>query len=177
MERIRFLLACPVTPRAVRAFSGSKALVLAALVLAACSGEPESPEVQVRRILERAEAAAEAKDVPALGAFVSDRYLGSRGETKQSVLGLTGFYLNRHRSVHLLTRIESMHFPEPGRAQVVLLVAMAGNQIAGPEELAALRADLYRFELTMADERGWQVVGARWRRASVQDFLGGAPGE
>ena len=45
---------------------------LAALTLPACSGEPDSPEAQVRDLLRRAELAAEDRDSEELLNFVSD---------------------------------------------------------------------------------------------------------
>jgi hypothetical protein len=39
-------------------------------------------------------------------------------------------------------------------------------------DLPALRADLYRFDLTFGDERGaWRVTRATWRPAALNDFF------
>ena len=49
---------------------------------------------------------------------------------------------------------------------------MAGTPIAGPEALAGLRADLYRFDLRLGEEPDgeWRVRSAEWRPAAVDDF-------
>jgi hypothetical protein len=39
------------------------------------------------------------------------------------------------------------------------------------QELERLRADLHRFEITLASEnKEWKVVRAEWRRAEPGDF-------
>lgn len=61
---------------------------------------------------------------------------------------------------------------EPAQAQAVVLVAMAGQPISGAQELERLRADLHRFEITLAREnKEWKVIHAEWRRAEPGDFL------
>ena len=49
---------------------------------------------------------------------------------------------------------------------------MAGQPFSGARELERLRADLHRFEITLASEnKEWKVIRAEWRRAEPGDFL------
>jgi hypothetical protein len=134
--------------------------MLAAASLPACAAEPDSPEAQVRALLQRAEAAAEEKDVGALKQMVSESYSDDRGQDRQAIAGLLTFYFLRNQSIYLLTRVGKIEFPEPTRARTTVLVAMAGTPIPDIEELARIRADL-----------DWRVTRAAWRRARADDFL------
>jgi hypothetical protein len=135
--------------------------------------EPESPEARIRGLLKRAEVAAEDRDLPTLGPLVSTSYTDPRGHDKQFIEGLLSYYFLHNRSIHLLTRVQPITFPEPSRAEVTVYIAMAGSRISGVEELARLRADLYRFDFKLADEGvgDWKVTEAEWRRAQREDFF------
>jgi hypothetical protein len=145
------------------------ALALAALL--ACSSEPETPEARVRAVLAAIESAAEARDVKAMKEHLSERYADSRGNDKQAVGGIAALHFMRNQSVYLLTRVAAVELPAPGEARADVLVAMAGTPIDAPEALVGLRADLYRFDVTLRDEAGsWRVTSAVWTPASVDDF-------
>lgn len=137
----------------------------------ACGGDAASPEAQVRATLAAAESAAEARDAAALKEWISEAYHDDAGNDRRAVGALVGMHLLQQRSVHLLTRTVSLEIPRPGEATAQVLVAMAGSPIDGPELLAGVRADLYRFDLELRDEDGsWRVVSAAWRPAALDDF-------
>ena len=146
---------------------------LASLALAACSAQPDSPDAQVRALFAMAEAAAEEKDAGALKELVSEHYADDGGHDRQAIAGLLTFHFLRHQTIHLLTRIHAIGFPEPTRAATTTFVAMAGTPILIVDDLARVRADLYRFDFELADEGDgdWRVTRAAWRRATPEDFL------
>lgn len=139
--------------------------------LAACS-QPETPEQRIRALIGDAERAAEKKQVGELRGYVSERYADEAGRDRRTIAGILRLYLLRHDAIHLFTRIAAVSFPEPGRAETVVYVAMAGRPIVSAEEVAAFRANLYRFEISLAEEGAdWRVVGAAWRFAEPADFI------
>ncbi|MEE9151207.1 MAG: hypothetical protein V3U20_05150, partial [Thermoplasmata archaeon] len=142
-------------------------------LLISCSPGYNAPEEEIRALLRAAEVAAEDMDIKTLKGFVSDRYTDSNGHDKRAINGLFMYYFLRHQSIHLLTRIQGVEFPEPTLAEVTVFVAMAGRPILGTEELAILHADLYRFDLRLRDENkdGWKFINAEWRRAELDDFI------
>lgn len=141
-------------------------------LLVSCSTERNTPEAQVRALLARGEAAAEKKESAILRQMISEKYSDSQGQDKKTVESILRYYFLRNESIHLLTRIQQITIPKPGAAQAIVMVAMAGQPIANPEELERLRADLHRFEITLARESGeWKVTRAEWRRAEFADFL------
>jgi hypothetical protein len=138
----------------------------------ACSSERDSPEAQVRALLKQGEAAAEKKESGVLRQLISEKYSDSQGQDKKAVEAMLRYYFLRNQSIHLFTRIRQISFPQPDVAQVDVMVAMAGQPISDAEELERLRADLHRFEITLARENGeWKVIRAEWRRAEFADFL------
>jgi hypothetical protein len=138
----------------------------------ACSSERDSPEAQVRALLAQGETAAEKKESGVLRQLISEKYSDSQGQDKKAVDALLRYYFLRNQSIHLFTRIRQIGFPQPDLAQADVMVAMAGQPISDAEELERLRADLHRFEITLARENGeWKVVRAEWRRAEFADFL------
>lgn len=137
----------------------------------ACSSG-DSPEAQVRALLARGVTAAEKKESGVLRQLISEKYSDSQGQDKKAVEAMLRFYFLRHQSIHLFTRIRQISFPQQDLAQADVMVAMAGQQISDAEELERLRADLHRFEITLARENGeWKVMRAEWRRAEFADFL------
>lgn len=147
--------------------------LLVALLTAGCGGEPESPEAQVRAQITRAVEAAEAKDVGALRAMVSDRYSDPDGRDKRAVEAILRLHFLRNQSVHLYTRVQSVTVSKPDRAEASVLVAMAGVPITSEVELPALRADLHRFDIDFAlEDDTWRVERAVWSRAELGEIVG-----
>jgi predicted Zn-dependent peptidase len=140
--------------------------------VSACSSKQDSPEAQVRALINQAESDAEKKESGALRRLVSEKYSDSQGQDKKAIEAILRYYFLRNESIHLLTRIQQIAVPKPETAQAVVLVAMAGQPISSSEELERIRADLYRFELSLSREDGeWRVIRAEWRRAEFIDFL------
>ncbi len=148
-------------------------VVFASGWLLSCGSKPDSPEARVRALFDKAEVAAENKDLGTLRELVSDNYTDEFRQDKQAILGILAFHFYRNQSIYLLTRVQSVAFPGPARAEAVVFVATAGQPIRGTEELVALRADLFRFDITLADKgKGdWKVTRAQWRRVELKDFL------
>ena len=104
---------------------------------------------------------------------ISEAYSDPGGRDKRAVAGLLAFTVLRHASIHLLTRIDALSFPEPGRAVASVYAAMAGGPIPGAGALTGMRANLYRFDFVFAEEKPtqWMLVRADWRPAHADDFL------
>lgn len=141
--------------------------------LTACSGDPGSPESQLRALVLRAEEAAEEKDISPILKMISDDYSDDGGNDRQTLGGIIRYQFLRHDAVHIITRISDLSFPEPGQAELRIFAAMAGEPIPSPDRIDALNADLFRFELTLLleDSGEWRLVTARWGRARGSDFF------
>jgi hypothetical protein len=152
---------------------GRAAASLAWVVLAACGPEADTPEARVRAVLARAEEGAEARDLGIVKPLISERYADRNGHDRKSIQRLLAYHFLRSRSIHLLTRVDSVDFVEPPRAAVTVFVAMASTPIPGASDLARVRADLYRFDLTLAEETDgeFRLIDAGWRPAEVDDFF------
>ncbi|UCH53221.1 MAG: hypothetical protein JSW09_11690 [Pseudomonadota bacterium] len=147
-------------------------LVLAiSLGLMACTRAP-APEAQVRALLAQAEHAATSKDVTALTALVSERYKDDDGRDRQTLGRLLRVYFLRHDSIHLLTRIVSIRFPAPDRAEVVIAAALAGTPFPSNASLDGIAADIHRLDISLAREGSdWRAMRVAWRSAQVSDLF------
>ena len=143
-------------------------LLLAAVLLAtACgSGDPETPEGQVRALLGELELAAEEGDVAAFKEHVSERYGDDYGNDKQALSAYVTFHLMRNQRRHVVLRVREVLIRETGLAQVSLHAGLAGR---GGD---LTRADVYEIELDLEDEDGdWRLVWAQWKRGAPTDLL------
>ena len=145
---------------------------LAVLLTAIACSKPTTPEQRVREFLDRGEQAAEQKDMRTLRGAVSEHYSDSDGRDRRMIEGILRLYVLRHESIHLLTRVDSIEFPRPAQAHVGIYVAMAARPITHAAQLAAFQANLYRFDLVLAEEDSqWRVLRAAWRPAEPTDFI------
>lgn len=150
----------------------ARSLALLAL-LAACGGPAATPEQQIRATFSELERASRAGEVSVVKDFVSARYRDPRGRTRDDLHGLIRYQYFRHKKVYLLTRIEELDVGEDGRARATVLGAMASGPIEDPSALRRVQADVYRFDLELADEGEgtWRVVSGDWRPANLDDFI------
>lgn len=139
----------------------------------ACGDDPQSPEDQVRTVIEEIERAAEAGDVSAFKAAISESYTDERGFDKQDLIAYVTFNVMRHTHRRFFARVRSIEIREGGRAEVVVVAAISGRDVSGLEELASLNADVYKIDVDLDDEGDgdWRVVWAQWRRTAPTDLL------
>ena len=140
------------------------------LVVAACSDPDSTPEAQIRSYIERGIEAAEQRSVDDLVEMMHPNYLDSQGNRPQQIEKILRLYFLRHKNIHLFSKIDSIELINDNQATVKMHVAMAGSVIADVDALAALRAQIYRFELELVKQSEWQLQHARWARASAADL-------
>ena len=148
-----------------------RVLFLSLLLLAAgCSGPEPSPEERVRELISLGEKAAEDRSIHFFVDGIADAFEGRDGSGKRELVRLLRGYFLRHQAIHLLVKIQSV-VSEGGRIQAVLYAGMAGSPVQGFEQLLAMRAGLYRFELVFTGGDKPKLLNAHWRRADVQEVL------
>jgi hypothetical protein len=138
------------------------AFVLAAAGLVACSGK-STPEEQVRETIARAEAGAEARDLPAVMDLVAESYADAQGQSKSDIRNLMRGYFLVNQSIHLLVNVEDVKLESNDVATARVTAGMLGTQA---EEKGSLAADVYEFDVRLRNVDGdWRVQSAAWRRA------------
>lgn len=141
------------------------------LLLSGCADE-DSPEQQIRNMIDAAAEAVEQRALVEAKSFISPDYLDRQQRTRRDITRLLAGYFLRHKSIHLLTQINRIELPQKDRAQLLMFVAMAGRPIEDVKQLIAFRADLFRIDLQLVLVAGdWRVQSGRWRRANSSDFL------
>ena len=117
-------------------------------------------------------ASAEARSLRDFPAYLAPGFRTEGGLTRDEALALVARYLLSHRTIHVFQRIQELELRGPGQARVVLVAALAGAPMAGPEDLARLKADLFRFDLELADlGDGFQVTGGLWQPVGLDELL------
>ncbi len=140
-------------------------------LLVACSQPPETPEQRIRELIGQGEEAAEARDRGFFAEVVSPDYSDADGRTRRDLLRmLTGYFL-RNRAIHLLLRIEAIQPLEGEKARAVLYAGIVGSPVDGFEQLLALRAAVYRMELTFELDAEMRLLHADWRRADPAEVF------
>ncbi|MBL8266661.1 hypothetical protein [Steroidobacter sp.] len=131
--------------------------IFVALALLAACGDGNSPEQQVRAVIEQMELAAENRDVGDLTAHLSEEYRDSNGLGPAEVARYLHGYFIANQSIHLLTRVEEISFPIDGEARAQVLVGMLGREAAATNSWD-LAADLHTFKIALRREDGaWKV--------------------
>ncbi len=149
----------------------SSLILLLTLLLAACSNDgPTSPEDEIRRFIDAGVAAAEDKDTGALKDMVAEDYNDQRNYDKNRLFTMVRGLFFRHKNIYLFHKIRDISITGTGSASAEVFVAMAGRQISDVTSLTSFRASIYRLELELAKDTEWQVLQARWSRASAQDM-------
>jgi len=149
---------------------GSLGLVVV-MLLTGCRGARTSPEEQVRALINSATAAAELKQIGTLRDLISERYADDQGQNKRAIEALLRLHFLRNEHLHLYAHVQSVTLPQPDRAQATVLISMAGVPMVSAQDLIAVRADLYRFEIEFArEDKTWRVQRAAWRRAELGEF-------
>lgn len=136
-------------------------LIVYLAALAACSSS-DSPEQQVRRVIEDMELAAEARDVGGLIEHVATEYRDANGQDRTALSRMVHGYFIANQSIHLLSRIEQLDFIADDEARAIVRVGMAGRE-AEADGNWDLAVDLHRFEVAFrryGDE--WKVSHADW---------------
>lgn len=152
------------------------ALPFFALTLLSGCGDPESPEDQVRALIQRAKEAVEERSVSKLREMVSEKYSDERQLDKRGVESVLRYHFLRNQSIHLLTLVKNVSIADDDHVQASVLVAMAGVPILSITEIPVVRADLHHFDVDFVREQDhWRVARANWRRADPAEFLSPVP--
>jgi len=131
------------------------------VLLAACGGDENSPENEIREWVTRGEIAAEEKDRSELLDMISVNYADSHGNDRKHVGDLLRLYFLRQNSVALLTSIDDISMSGDTAARVQVAVGMAGTR----DDALGFDADAYNFEFELIKTDGdWLLIGAQWGR-------------
>jgi hypothetical protein len=134
--------------------------VLAACLLGTACGGEQSPEAQVRAVIERGETAAEARDVSGLMALVADDYQDDAGRDRNELRQYVHGYLIANQSIRLLTRVDRIEFPYRDMARVDMTLGSLGRGATG--DSFDLAADVQQLSIELQlDDGEWKVTRAR----------------
>jgi hypothetical protein len=148
-------------------------IAIASIAALSCETREATMEERIRAFLGEMERAVEAGDVGPLERAIAEDYADPNGNDRDAIIGILTYHFLRNREIHLLTRIGTVEVAGKQGASVIAHVAMAGQPIPDAGALAGLRADLYRFDFSLADdgEGSFELFRAVWRPAGGEDFF------
>jgi hypothetical protein len=139
-------------------------LISGAVTLATGCTDSDSPDAQIRRVIDHMEKAVEARDVGDLMDYVSSQYRDAHGQGPDEAARYARGYFIANQNIHLLTRIEQIDFPSVQEAHARVLVGMASRE-AEAGDAWSLAADLHEFDIALVREGDdWKVTYAKWKR-------------
>lgn len=147
-------------------------LIILLALAPGCRCSRSAPEERVRQAVDEVIKAVNDQQLKPVAAAVSEQYADAHGNGKEQIVGYLRAQFILRRNLYLVVKLSSLACPEPTRARVVAFAAMAAVSGQGLPDVRTLSADVYRFDIKMADEDGvWRVVGAEWTPATVKDLL------
>lgn len=154
-----------------RRFERARALLLGLVLCAACGGEPDTPEAQVRRSLAALETTAEEGDVAGFKALVSTRYSDAMGHDKQALGRYVAFHVMRNANRHVLLRVRDVLVIEPGKAEVTIIAGIGGTR--GSAGATSLHGNVYQIDADLEEEDAgaWRLVWAQWKPTAPAELL------
>ncbi|MES9971153.1 MAG: hypothetical protein ABW092_14050 [Candidatus Thiodiazotropha sp.] len=147
-------------------------LLLIMLLVAGCSDDPLTPEEQLRSLLSEAESYLEERDLTSAMAFVDPAYGDKNGRDFRGLKAMLLGYFMRHKSIHIISKIDQIDLRSAHESEVVLFAGLAGSPQEAEMAPAQWRGDLLRLQLLFKRKDGgdWRLQMADWRRATPQDF-------
>jgi len=147
-------------------------LLFCVIAVPACRCSKSTPEEQVRQAIDTVVKAVNERQLGPVAAAISEQYSDEDGNHKEQLVGYLRAQFILRQNLYLVVKLSSLECPEPGHARVGAFAAMAATSGGALPVLRSLSADVYRFDIRMADEDGvWRVVGADWSPATVKDLL------
>jgi hypothetical protein len=117
----------------------------------------------LRALIERAEAAVEARDTGFFRSLISADYADRRGQDRDDVVNMLRAYFLLNQRIEVVNRIEAIELFGDDAASVKLQTAAVG--LAEGRSILGIDGDFYRIELELGREGdGWRVIGADWNR-------------
>ena len=145
--------------------------ILPALLFSACS-DNQSAESIVASYANSIEEAAESGNGRKIRSLISTNYRDEKQRTKKELSTVVSGYLLRNRSIHILKKITFVEQRPDHSISATILAAISGTPIPDVTSLPGINADIYWFEIVIADEEGtWRLTSSSWRQAMVSDFL------
>ena len=134
-------------------------LVLASLVALSLScTAKETPEAQIRKVLDEGAAALEAQDAPRAADTLADGYQDAAGRTKDKLKGLAFFALQQGP---LLVSMQSVDIKVNGDKATVTMKVLAiqgSPALKTARDLLPTNARSFDLALTMIKDGAWRVA-------------------
>jgi hypothetical protein len=144
-------------------YSGTmRILLIATLALAAACSPKETPEQQIRKVLDEGAAALEARDSDRAAKSLSDAYKDSAGRDKQKLKALTFFALQQGPVLVSMQTVDiQLDGKEKANVSMKVLAIQGSATLKSAKDLLPTNARSFDLTIAMAKE------GSEWKVASI----------
>ncbi len=139
------------------------------LGLIACEQDRQTPEEQIKSLIEVAIDAAENRDLGDLMQHLRPDYLDQRGHQKAQMEKLLQLYFFRHKRIYIWSKVKQIELLSANQANAVLYLAMANNAITDTSMLAGVRASIYEVKLNLVKDDRWRVQRSSWHPTNLTE--------
>ena len=145
-------------------------LCILSLLMMSCNSSTTPVEIATQFIKE-SEEAFEERDILGLKKLISPGYRDPLKRTAGDIISIAAAYIRSSKSIYLFTDLDSA-VAEEERIRARVIAAFAARPISDPSILGQIQADIYWFDIVLAEENaGWKMVEADWQQAMVDDFF------
>lgn len=146
--------------------------LLALLVgLGAACAKKESPEVQIRKVLDEGAAALEARDAPRAAETLSDTYKDGKGRTKDKLQALAFFALQQGPVLVSMQTVDiKVAGGDKASMSMKVLAIQGSSELKTAKDLLPTNARSFDLTIAMVKE------GSDWKVASIDGIPGGGGG-
>lgn len=140
-------------------------LVLFALLLLSCSSDSESPEVQIKQVINAMQVQIEARNRRAFSKHVADSFTGSDGMDKEALNNLVRFHILRNQSIQIVPFVNRIESITPTEYRVEMTVFMGSKALNFQSETVRLSADkkqITAYFSKSSGSSGWRLTAASW---------------
>lgn len=139
-------------------------ILLAAFLLPACSGTPQSPRQQIEAWVDTVQQAAEDRDAGTIAEHLAPNYADAREHDRAALERFLRLYFLRERNVEVVTHIRDIDFPYQDMARIKVDVLIAGRHAGG--SILNLGAGRYTVQVELKQLDGeWLATWADWHRS------------
>ena len=146
-------------------------LFLTTTFLVASCTTPTTPEEIAAEFIRQSEEAFEDRNLLSLKKLISPKYRDAHSRNAGDVASIATAYIRRSTSIFLFSDLDSAVYNDD-RIKARVLTAFAARPIVNRTALPQLNADIYWFDIVLAEENGtWKLVDAQWQQAMIDEFL------
>lgn len=145
-------------------------LLILFFAIQGCSRTPDKE--LIRRSMDSAVKAAEARDVPAFMESVSKDYRDDNGNDYKAIKQMVFYEFMKGERVNVFLRSADIEVAGDKAAVVANVILARGKEVKSLKDIVPEDADGFRFNIMFKKEKGgWKALNAKWESIGIAGLL------